>query len=78
MIDNFRDHAAKECTSVALMALGFVIEQFDLFLRYMGTDTKSNMPTLSGLHAEYIGLLLIVVGLIITGDRLVPSRTTAT
>jgi len=74
MINNYKDHAANERTylawirtAVALMAFGFVIEKFNLFLQYMSTVTKLNTPTLPGIHAENAGMLLIIVGLLITG-----------
>lgn len=74
MIDNYKDHAANERTylawvrtAIALMAFGFVIEKFNLFLQYMSTVTKHNAPGLPGVHAESAGMLLIVVGLLITG-----------
>lgn len=71
MIDNFRDHAANERTylawirtAIALMAFGFVIEKFDLFLRYIASATKIHIPT-PGLRAEGAGLLLIATGLVL-------------
>ncbi len=74
MINNYKDHAANERTylawvrtAVALMAFGFVIEKFNLFLQYMSTVTKHNTPGLPGIHAENAGMLLIIVGLLITG-----------
>ncbi len=74
MIKNYKDHAANERTylawirtAIALMAFGFVIEKFNLFLQYMSTVTKHNAPGVPGVHAESAGLLLIVVGLLITG-----------
>lgn len=71
MIDNFRDHAANERTylawirtAIALMAFGFVIEKFDLFLRYLtiATSVHIRMPV---QHAEGAGLILIAAGLIL-------------
>ncbi|APZ43683.1 YidH family protein [Acidihalobacter ferrooxydans] len=71
MIDNFRDHAANERTylawirtAIALMAFGFVIEKFDLFLRYIGAATSVHFPT-QGVRAEGAGLLLIATGLVL-------------
>jgi len=71
MIDNFRDHAANERTylawirtAIALMAFGFVIEKFDLFLRYLTTATNVSIHT-PGQHAEGAGLLLIAAGLVL-------------
>lgn len=74
MIDNYKDHAANERTylawirtAVSLMAFGFVIEKFNLFLHYISSVTKHSAPSLPGVHAENAGMLLIVVGLLITG-----------
>ncbi|MEJ2362577.1 MAG: DUF202 domain-containing protein [Gammaproteobacteria bacterium] len=67
MIDNFRDHAANERTylawirtAIALMAFGFVIEKFDLFLRYLTIATNVHIH-ISGQHAEGAG------GSVVTG-----------
>ncbi|MBI1424275.1 MAG: DUF202 domain-containing protein [Gammaproteobacteria bacterium] len=71
MIDNFRDHAANERTylawirtAIALMAFGFVIEKFDLFLRYLTTATNVHIH-ISGQHAKGAGLMLIAAGLVL-------------
>jgi putative membrane protein len=73
VIDNFRDHAANERTylawirtAIALMAFGFVIEKFDLFLRYLtiATSVKIHIPV---QHAEGAGLILIAAGLVLVG-----------
>lgn len=66
MIPRFSDHAANERTflawvrtAIAIMAFGFVIERFDLFLAYLsgratpGTEHHSHT-------AEVVGLALIV------------------
>lgn len=73
MIDNFRDHAANERTylawirtSIALMAFGFVIEKFDLFLRYIASASPLRIDV-RGLHAEGAGLTLLAVGLLVVG-----------
>lgn len=73
MIKNFRDHAANERTylawirtGIALMAFGFVIEKFDLFLRYLAADMPARVPT-PGLHATGAGLMLIAAGLMVIG-----------
>ena len=71
MIDNFRDHAANERTylawvrtSVALMAFGFVIEKFDLFLRYLGEAKGLAGIKVQSAHAVGVGMTLIGVGLL--------------
>ncbi len=72
MIENFRDHAANERTylawirtSIALMAFGFVIEKFDLFLRYVMVASQAHVQA-PGLKAEGAGLVLIASGLLLT------------
>jgi putative membrane protein len=69
MIPHFSDHAANERTylawvrtAIAIMAFGFLIERFDLFLASL---SRIAGKTLAGLHlrwAEWAGLLLIVFG----------------
>ncbi|WP_455384722.1 YidH family protein [Acidihalobacter prosperus] len=73
MISNYRDHAANERTylawirtGIALMAFGFVIEKFDLFLRYMTAVSQTHIPN-PGPRAEGAGLVLIATGLLLTG-----------
>ena len=72
MIENFRDHAANERTylawirtGIALMAFGFVIEKFDLFLRYVMVASQAPVQA-PGLKAEGAGLVLIASGLLLT------------
>ncbi|OBS10532.1 YidH family protein [Acidihalobacter prosperus] len=72
MIDRFRDHAANERTylawirtAVALMAFGFVIEKFDLFMRYLAVAGNHPEPASGAGHrAAGAGLALIVTGLL--------------
>ena len=71
MINNFRDHAANERTylawvrtSVALMAFGFVIEKFDLFIRYLGEAKGLAGIKIQSAHAVGVGMALIGVGLV--------------
>lgn len=66
MYRNFRDHAANERTflawvrtSIAIMALGFVVERFTLFLRIAAAST--HVPVAPG-HGQFIGTVLIVIG----------------
>jgi putative membrane protein len=74
MIDNFRDHAANERTylawirtAVTLMAFGFVIEKFDLFIRYLTAGGHvSALPT-PGHRAQGAGMALLIVGLLMVG-----------
>lgn len=70
MIKRFLDHSANERTylswitaSIALMAFGFVIERFDIFITYVskafGESTKSY------LLANTIGVSFLVLAIII-------------
>ena len=69
MIPHFSDHAANERTylawvrtAIAIMAFGFLIERFDLFLASL---SRIAGKALAGLHlrwAEWAGLLLIIFG----------------
>jgi putative membrane protein len=80
MIKDYANHAANERTflawvrtGVAIIALGFVIERFDLFLAAVAANVviegplKNHAQKLSGPVGRYGGLALIVggVGLII-------------
>jgi putative membrane protein len=64
MIKRYSDHAANERTflawvrtAIAVMAFGFLIERFDLFLRYIAPQAAQ--PQLSGLlrtsHMQHLG-----------------------
>lgn len=74
MIPRFSDHAANERTylawvrtAIAVMAFGFLVERFDLFLAYAG-QSAPHVAKRMHLHlraAEWVGLLLIVVGALI-------------
>jgi len=70
-IRNYSDHAANERTflawvrtSIAVIAFGFLVERFDLFLAYMAPATGK--PRLAVPHGEFghvAGLTLIVLGM---------------
>lgn len=75
MIARFSDHAANERTylawvrtAVAVMAFGFVVEKFDLFLSVAARSMHGPVPTgmgQTGLNqavGEAAGLLLILLG----------------
>ncbi|MCF6807846.1 DUF202 domain-containing protein [Thiotrichales bacterium 19S9-12] len=72
MIKNFRDHAANERTflawirtAITIMAFGFLIERFDIFLSYLHQSIRDpNLKFQSSLSAEMTGLLLMVVSVI--------------
>ena len=76
MIQGYADHAANERTflawvrtGVAIIAFGFVIEKFNLFLlSLLNTASldpmrRSELERLSGPSARYEGLGLILVGI---------------
>jgi putative membrane protein len=72
MIRNFSDHAANErtflaCvrTAIAVMAFGFLVERFDLFLETVAPSLSGSgrMPSPAGQKfGNFAGLTLIVVG----------------
>lgn len=70
MIEHYSDHAANERTflawvrtAIAVMAFGFLIERFDIFLAAMAWGLRSRVPAL-GQHkfANAAGLAFIVIG----------------
>src|SRR5579863_3700212 len=76
MITGFSDHAANERTflawvrsGIAVIAFGFVIEKFDLFVRTLASvgnlapASRSELAKLSVPLGRYEGLGLIVVGI---------------
>jgi putative membrane protein len=85
MIKRYSDHAANERTflawvrtAIAVMAFGFVIEKFDLFLRYAApAAAQQEIAPHGGAIANAAGLAFIVLGIaiiVISGWRFV--RTT--
>jgi putative membrane protein len=85
MIKRYSDHAANERTflawvrtAIAVMAFGFVIEKFDLFLRYAApAAAQQEVAPHGGAIANAAGLAFIVLGIaiiVISGWRFV--RTT--
>ncbi len=82
MVPRFTDYAANERTylawvrtAVAIMAFGFLVERFDLFLAYLGHSASSPAPNTGAaaanpavhhLHgAQIAGLALIGLGIVI-------------
>jgi putative membrane protein len=75
MIRDYSDHAANERTflawvrtGIAVVAFGFVVEKFNLFVVYMARADIANVghreiERLSGPLGRYEGLTLILVGL---------------
>ncbi len=73
MINRYSDHAANERTflawvrtAIAIMAFGFVIERFDLFLRYAAPlATQRKISPHGGAFADAAGLAFVVLGIAI-------------
>jgi putative membrane protein len=71
MITRYSDHAANERTflawvrtAIAMMAFGFVIERFDLFLRYVAPPAaQQEITPHGGAFANAAGLAFIVLGI---------------
>jgi putative membrane protein len=79
MIKRYTDHAANERTflawvrtAIAVMAFGFLIEKFDLFLAFAASEVTSRSLTLhgqkfaneAGLASIFLGIAMIVVAAI--------------
>ena len=70
MISRYTDHAANERTylawvrtAIAVMAFGFLVEKFDLFLQVAGSSLVGRPPsTTNRMVGDIAGLLLIVLG----------------
>lgn len=72
MIKRYTDHSANERTylawirtSIAIMAFGFLIEKFDLFISYLGNEVGGEKHFQSSLSAQISGLVLFIVGILI-------------
>jgi putative membrane protein len=73
MIKRYSDHAANERTflawvrtAIAVIAFGFVIEKFDLFLRYAAPlAAQQVIAPHSGAVANAAGLAFVVLGIAI-------------
>ena len=71
MIRNFSDHAANERTflswvrtSIAVIAFGFLVERFDLFLAFAEPEALRNKIAVSrGEFGHVAGLVLILLGM---------------
>jgi len=85
MIERYTDHAANERTflawvrtSIAIMAFGFLVEKFDLFLEFASKSLAARMPSVGGqLVGDIAGLLLIALGGAIMVLAIIRFRHTA-
>lgn len=72
MIKNFGDHAANERTflawvrtSIAVIAFGFLVERFDLFLAFAAPAAiKGKIAIARGEFGHVAGVVLIVLGMV--------------
>ncbi len=69
MIPRFTDHAANERTylawvrtAITVMAFGFLLERFDIFIAYASRASGGAMPHLHVRASEWLGLLLLLFG----------------
>jgi putative membrane protein len=69
MIERYSDHAANERTflawvrtAIAVMAFGFLVEKFDLFLEIAAKSSGVRAPAGGQLLANIAGLALIALG----------------
>jgi putative membrane protein len=72
MIPRYTDHSANERTylawirtAISIMAFGFLIEKFDLFLAYINQVTNNSMDLQPNGLTQFIGLGLILVGIMV-------------
>jgi putative membrane protein len=72
MIKKYTDHAANERTylawirtSIAIMAFGFLIEKFELYIAYISLAAEDAQKIQPSLSAQLIGLSLFLVGILI-------------
>jgi putative membrane protein len=75
MINQYSNHAANERTylawirtAIAIMAFGFLIEKFELFVSYLGQSTggEKNLQVSSAVELLGLGLFLVGVLIIVT------------
>jgi inner membrane protein YidH len=71
MIKRYSDHAANERTflawvrtAIAVMAFGFIIERFDLFLKIAAPQLSERHAAHGERFANWAGLAFIVIGVI--------------
>jgi putative membrane protein len=84
MIERYSDHAANERTflawvrtAIAIMAFGFLVQKFDLFLRIAGSSLDARPLTAgSQIVGDVAGLLLIALGGVVMALAAVRFRKT--
>lgn len=75
MIERFRDHAANERTflawvrtAIAMMAFGFLVEKFDLFLSIMAPQIAgSSLRSHQEGFGRWAGISLVSLGMAVIG-----------
>jgi putative membrane protein len=84
MIRNLGDHSANERTflawvrtSVAIMAFGFLVEKFDLFLAVAAQTLDPSMHLPNRRFGNIVGLILIILGTAMIGIATLRFRRTA-
>ena len=84
MIERYSDHAANERTflawvrtAIAIMAFGFLVQKFDLFLRIASRSLDAR-PSSAGsqIVGNIAGLLLIVLGGVVMAVATIRFRKT--
>ena len=84
MIERYSDHAANERTflawvrtAIAIMAFGFLVQKFDLFLRIVGRSLDARSTSVgSQIVGNIAGLLLIVLGGVVMAFAAIRFRRT--
>jgi putative membrane protein len=85
MIERYSDHAANERTflawvrtAIAVMAFGFLVERFDLFLQIAGQTLGRHPASIRGqLAGNIAGLILIGLGAVTIVVAMARFRRTA-
>jgi putative membrane protein len=84
MIRNLGDHSANERTflawvrtSVAIMAFGFLVEKFDLFLAIAGQTLNAGFHLPDRRFGNIVGLVLIILGVAMIAIATLRFRRTA-
>jgi putative membrane protein len=79
MIKNFNEHSANERTflawvrtGIAVIAFGFVLEKFDLFIRALAANAPAAVENATRMHGltgwgRYEGLVFMLTGVILLG-----------